>query len=348
MRLKVPNKANSRIRKRDDRHRPISAALFGGVGGATNPITENSMVLALDTSIAATNDFEYLINSVSGGTVDWGDGTSEAFGTGFLLVSHTYSSAGQYIFSATSPDFTRLRSRATGADAITEIVQFPLSSENYTVESSGGCVNLTTVPDAIPANITGLQNLFRDSPYNGIEVVTWDVSNVTDFGFLFEGSAFNQDISGWDVSSATDFSSMFRDTSAFNIDISGWSVSSVTDFGAMFHGAAAFNQPVNPWVTASATSFFDMFGDTLVFDQPVGGLEIPNVTNMAFMFQNVTLSTANYDATLVGWEGQAPSIQSNVTFSGGNSTYTLGSAAETARTNLINTHGWSITDGGGV
>ena len=67
---------------------------------------------------------------------------------------------------------------------------------------------------------------------------------------------------------------------------------------------------------------------------------------MSQMFFGVTLPTATYDALLVAWEAQ--SVQNNVNFSGGNSTYTLSSAAATARAALISDHTWTITDGGGI
>jgi len=38
--------------------------------------------------------------------------------------------------------------------------------------------------------------------------------------------------------------------------------------------------------------------------------------------------------------------QSNMSVHFGNSQYTAGGAAEAARTSLINTYGWTITDGG--
>jgi hypothetical protein len=59
------------------------------------------------------------------------------------------------------------------------------------------------------------------------------------------------------------------------------------------------------------------------------------------MFTSVTLSTANYDALLIGWEAQA--VQNNVVFNGGGSKYSAGAAARAA---LIADHSWSITDGG--
>ena len=59
------------------------------------------------------------------------------------------------------------------------------------------------------------------------------------------------------------------------------------------------------------------------------------------MFSGVTLSTHNYDALLIGWDAQA--LQPNVTFDGGNSQYCFG---EAARTHMIQTDLWAITDGG--
>ena len=59
------------------------------------------------------------------------------------------------------------------------------------------------------------------------------------------------------------------------------------------------------------------------------------------MFDGVTLSNANYDNLLIGWNTQT--LQSGVTFHGGNSQYCLG---ETARANMIANDSWTITDGG--
>jgi len=64
------------------------------------------------------------------------------------------------------------------------------------------------------------------------------------------------------------------------------------------------------------------------------------------MFLGAKLSTTNYDDTLIGWATKGANggtLQANLGFSGGNSTYcnALG-----ARNYLINTYGWSITDGG--
>jgi len=68
------------------------------------------------------------------------------------------------------------------------------------------------------------------------------------------------------------------------------------------------------------------------------------MTNAQTMFgtEGSALSTANYDALLIGWAAQA--VQTSVTFGAGGSTYTSGGAAETARTTLDVTKTWTITN----
>jgi surface protein len=73
----------------------------------------------------------------------------------------------------------------------------------------------------------------------------------------------------------------------------------------------------------------------------VGEVDVSNVTDMSYMFQGATLSTANYDKLLLSWSKQE--VKSRVKFHAGNSKYS--SASENARQTLEN-KGWTITDGG--
>jgi hypothetical protein len=62
------------------------------------------------------------------------------------------------------------------------------------------------------------------------------------------------------------------------------------------------------------------------------------------MFAGAQLSINNYDALLIGWATIAPNenpLEPNVVFSGGNSYYCNGYAA---RTSILNTYNWTITD----
>jgi surface protein len=157
-------------------------------------------------------------------------------------------------------------------------------------------------------------------------------------------TVFNGDITTWNTGAVTDMRKMFFEAPVFNQDIRGWDTSNVTTMQETFRSAAAFNQPIGSWDTSSVTDMQYMFYGATAFDQDLSSWNVAGVTNMTQMFDSVTLSTANYDALLVGWESQA--VQSGVTFDGGGSQYTSGSAAATARQALIDDHGWIITDGG--
>ena len=82
---------------------------------------------------------------------------------------------------------------------------------------------------------------------------------------MFQGSNFNQDISGWDVSNVTHMNNMFKDNDDFNQDISGWDVSSVQLMQSLFAGASAFDQDIRDWdtgsviVTADTNNYYRMF-----------------------------------------------------------------------------------------
>ena len=128
-----------------------------------------------------------------------------------------------------------------------------------------------------------------------------------------------------------------------NADLSG-----VANYSACFRDCTSLDAGnMSGFVTSAATVLNTMFLGATSFDLDVSDWDISNVTGMSSMFLNVTLSTDNYSKLIKGWQGQAPSIQSGVIFSGGNSQYYTGGATEDARTDLINTYGWTITDGGG-
>ena len=84
-----------------------------------------------------------------------------------------------------------------------------------------------------------------------------------------------------------------------------------------------------------------MFEYASAFNQNIGNWNVGALINAEGMFSGVTLSTHNYDALLIGWDAQA--LQPNVTFDGGNSKYCAG---ESARTHMIHSDLWTITDGG--
>ncbi len=191
------------------------------------------------------------------------------------------------------------------------------------------------------ANVTDMYAMFSYSHFNQ-NIGGWNTSNVTSMGFMFNSAYdFNRDIGNWDTTNVTDMSWMFNYAYAFNQNIGNWNTANVNDMHGMFMGTQAFNQPIGNWNTAKVIDMGYMFSYASAFDQNIGNWNTTNVTDMSGMFDGVTLSIPNYDSLLNGWNKQ--NLQHGVSFSGGNSRYCI---SESARSNIITTYGWTITDGG--
>ena len=213
-----------------------------------------------------------------------------------------------------------------------------------------GCTSFNqNLGDWDVSGCTELNTVFRGCANLDVSFVSnWNVSSAcTRISGMFHSIGDNigtTDINHWDVSNVAHFGQVFVRTN-FNGDITGWDVSSGGDFNGMFQ-ESDFNQDIGGWDMSNATNIKNMLKET-PFDQDISGWDIANVTNMTtFMVGNTAFSTSNYDALLVAWEAQTP--QSNISVSFGDAQYTSGSSAETARTSLINTYNWTISDGGPV
>ena len=185
----------------------------------------------------------------------------------------------------------------------------------------------------------GLENMFYDarSFNNGgsSSINNWDVSSAGSFQHLFLGAdAFNQPLNNWDTSSVTDMRKVFFNSFAspggsFNQPLNNWDVSNVTDMRSIF-GYSNFDQDISSWNVNALSLNGNGQGS------PITGTS-----------GNLTLSTTNYDALLIAWDAYSYPSWPGSGMNFGNSTFSLGTAAETARTSLIAKWG-GITDGGGV
>jgi surface protein len=130
----------------------------------------------------------------------------------------------------------------------------------------------------------------------------WDVSAVTDMGFMFaSGTTFNGDISSWDVSAVTNMRGMFSNTTAFNGDLSSWDVSAVVDMERMFFDATAFNGDLSSWDVSAVTDMGDMFNSATAFNGALSSWEVSAVTNMERMFYRATA----FNGDLISWDVSA-------------------------------------------
>jgi PGF-pre-PGF domain-containing protein len=192
------------------------------------------------------------------------------------------------------------------------------------------------------SSVTDMNTIFLGAyVFNG-NISSWDVSKVTDMSWMFfSAETFNQDLNSWDVSKVTEMDSMFCGARAFNQDLNSWDTSKVTSMAWMFYNASTFNQNISSWDTSKVTSMAWMFYNASAFNQNIGSWNTSSVTEMDTMFNNSGLTTANYDALLIGWSSRVQ--QNNVVLNVGNVPYT--STGLVGRTILTDTYTWNITDG---
>ena len=183
-------------------------------------------------------------------------------------------------------------------------------------------------------------------------VSNWDVSNVTNFIQTFYQLKWTGgtplDISSWDVSSATTIKQLIYNIagSSPSLNVSGWELSSsCTDFSQAFRNAQttpfAFTDSNCDLsgVTTMNLCWYLTGSTSITFKS---GMSFAGITDMANALNGSSISTSDYDAWLILLDN---SNSNAVVAHFGTSKYTGGSAAATARANLI-TKGWTITDGG--
>ena len=137
-----------------------------------------------------------------------------------------------------------------------------------------------------------MNSMFNNARAYDQPMDNWDVSQVTNFGGMFQAAiVFDQDITGWVMSSAISVGSMFNNADAFNQPIGNWervgsTLANVTNFGSMFQNNGIFNQPIDNWNTSGAINMALMFNAASSFNQPVNSWDVSGVTNMLGMFRD--------------------------------------------------------------
>ncbi len=274
--------------------------------------------------------------------VDWGDG---AMSTGEVeLAGHTYETPGTYTVTVTGY-FPRI-SFMDQLDKLKliEVKQWGNNSWEDVNSAFSGCANMQVTATDTPnlSRVTSLFNMFYDcsSLEDNPSFNEWDVSSITNMRGLFYQSSFDSNIADWDMSNVEVTTEMFS-LSPFNQDVTNWNVSKVVYMENMF-SYTPFNQDISGWDVSRVEQMSSMFFEAVSFDQDLGDWNVSQVKRMNFILGNAGLSTENYDSTLLGW-ASLPSVQMNVDFNAGNSTYCFG---EEARQELVDTFGWNILDAG--
>ncbi len=258
--------------------------------------------------------------------VDWGDGNEDVI-TAYnqTELTHTYATVGTHSISV-SGTFPNIffKGDATSAAKVIRVTNLGIVGWTRFIGAFRGCSNMVefSCGNTDTSQVTVFSEMFFGCASAAVlDVSRFDTSACTGMAFMFSScsSAENINVSGFNTSLCSQFRFMFDQTSSLSsLDVSGFDTSLCADFSFMFRSCAAN-------------------------DIDVSGFDVSLVTSAPSMFSSSSMSTDNYDATLIAWAAQ--SHQNNVTAHFGNSTYTAGGAAEAARDALI-ADGWTITDGG--
>tara|TARA_R110000850_G_scaffold82770_2_gene177691 strand:+ start:103 stop:1365 length:1263 start_codon:yes stop_codon:yes gene_type:complete len=246
--------------------------------------------------------------------------------SGFSEINENSLVTSSYVSSVVVP-------KGVGSYTFTPTANIAVSSSflratgGMTLNLSPSIYSFTTKAELQTAvNLWISDNTAALATYGGIN--TWNTTAITNMGDLFSNkTTFNSDISNWDVSNVTNMSNMFTFAESFNQPLNNWDVRNVTIMGYMFQYADAFQQPLNLWQLNSLTG----------------------TLGVGFMGNTGAAGAITYnllDTLYNGWVIDLAALQSNVTISFGNSTFTA--AGLTAKNILINDKGWTITDGGQV
>ena len=256
--------------------------------------------------------------------IDWGDGTI------------TRNPDNQHLYSTPTLKTVKIYGKINGlsySDALDldrgTIVQITKWG-GLRIRNNGtfsGCSSLFDIIDSSnQPDFTYISNpthLFTQCPLTTCSIGHWRFpSNLTGMESWFEGSFFNDNISGWNTENIKD---MFK----------------------MFYNAVSFNQPIGVWNTSGLSNISNMFNNADSFNQDLSNWTVTGITNATdFMLNASGLSTANYDLTLSGWAQQSGNLISGVNIHFGGSKYSIATGQQYR--NILIAKGWTITDGGSV
>ncbi|WP_169731916.1 BspA family leucine-rich repeat surface protein [Runella limosa] len=262
---------------------------------------------------------------------------------------------------------------ATDRVRLIEIKQWGTTAWANMVTAFYGCFNMTLTATDVPntSAVTDMSYMFGYcSIFNQALPIGFNTSNVTNMSGMFHScTAYNQALpASINTSAVTDMSFMFYDCDSYNKALPiGFNTTNVVTMLSMFHGCRSYNQALptnfntsavidmrfmfngctsynqalpNSFNTAKVTGMRNMFNGCTTFNQSLASFTLnPNVDLMNVL-NNTALSVTNYDATLTAFRNS------------GITGRTMGAAglnycaAETDRTTLTSTMGWTITDAG--
>jgi len=236
--------------------------------------------------------------------------------------------------------------------------------------------SINGIGDLDVSSVTNFGYVFSQADSLVADVTNWDVSSGTSFTNFMEGSNGSGSITGyknWNTSSVSaTCQSIFANSTNGDDDLPLWDITNSNSLNNAFRGMTppsstqVFNMTTSN--LASANSCFGLFYQSSpINDLTIGpNVDFSNVTDFSYAFANMinlsltfptgfdwssgttflnflrgtNLSSADYNAILIDIENS--NSNPNVSFDAQNCVAT--GAGLTARTALINDHGWTFND----
>jgi len=203
------------------------------------------------TTTASSKEIGIFLNGSGPATILWGDNSFNNINdlSGLNQHKHTYAIAGTYKVDISGAGITQLGNgdtAATGIENLTSVLSFGnIPTLTSLAGAFYGASNLTSVPSLLPSTVNNLYYMFYGTKkFNG-NISNWDVSKVTNFGYMFQyNNAFNNGQLYYNTNTTklnwtirtdanVNMTNMFNNT-PFSQDISEWNIRGVTNMTDMF------------------------------------------------------------------------------------------------------------------
>jgi|SaaInlV_125m_DNA_1040241.scaffolds.fasta_scaffold02731_18 hypothetical protein len=348
------------------------------------PNIVSDFIFEIDTTLGdGLNTMHLKIQQNSDIVIHWGDDSTNTLVGHGQSITHTYSTSGIYLIKYVGTFVNPTFFESTTPQKLISIKNWGTSISNLS-NCFKTCINLSNINTPDKPILSGPNpSVFQNTKIiNGIN--GWDFSNITNLtNFLYGASLYNEQLI-LNSSNCTDFGRFLQGATSFNSNLTV-DCASVTNNSLMYFfmfGCTNFNSTLtfnNHQGDHSFQSFFAgcssltnlnnininltninqgyaMFQNSNNFNDDLTNFEFTNLTSgnrLKYFLQNTSFSDSNYQVSLIhitGWNGTTATktLSSNIEAHFNNARYEIGGQSENARNYLINTLGWTITDGGGI